>query len=158
MTTQDDGSEDDTLASPEAGLLGEAVRPVSLSPERREALFQRVLERIHAPAPPGTVTIRADEGEWTEFAPGLHRKVLRLDRKARNVTFLLRMAPGAMAPSHAHSEDEECMVLEGEVVIGDHTARAGDFHLARVGAVHRGFGTRTGCLLLIRAELETPPA
>jgi quercetin dioxygenase-like cupin family protein len=33
--------------------------------------------------------------------------------------------PGASLPAHDHPADEECLVLEGEVMLGDIVGRAG---------------------------------
>ena len=59
------------------------------------------------------------------------------------------------AVPRGHTQEEECVVLEGEVLIGEHCFRAGDVHIARPGATHVGLRTRTGCLLYIRSEI--PP-
>ena len=45
---------------------------------------------------------------------------------------------------------EECVVLEGEVWLGDVFCRAGDFHFAPAGLRHGAIRTEAGCLLYVR--------
>lgn len=63
------------------------------------------------------------------------------------------MEPGSRVPVHSHTQEEHCLVLEGEVRIGEHIMRSGDFHVALPGTAHEDFRTTTGCLLFIRAEI-----
>ena len=44
------------------------------------------------------------------------------------------------------------MELEGEVWLGDVSARAGDYHLARSGIPHGVLRTDGGCLLFLRGQ------
>ena len=116
--------------------------------------FAAVLRTIRGPEPRqdqsgGTVTVRAEEGRWREMAPGVAVKLLWLDRSSRRRAVLMRVAPGAVYPSHAHDGDEECLVLEGEVSFGELTLRAGDFHLARKGHRHPPAASPQGCVLYI---------
>ena len=62
-------------------------------------------------------------------------------------------APGASLPAHDHPADEECLVLEGEVMLGDILGRAGDYHLAPKGLPHGTITSKTGALLFIRAGI-----
>jgi quercetin dioxygenase-like cupin family protein len=126
---------------------------VPLSAALRDSLRDRVLRRVRAPAPAHTFTIRGDEGEWIRLGPLTEIKILRRDWQANNQSLLLRAAPGAVIATHAHSQEEECLVLEGEAMIGEHVLRAGDTHIALPGAIHDGLRTTTGCLLYIRSEI-----
>jgi quercetin dioxygenase-like cupin family protein len=132
--------------------LAQAIAPVELSIEERDRMRARILKRVQAPPPPGMLTLRASDGTWEEFAKGVHIKVLRDERSAGMLTYLVRMAPGAVAPRHSHTQEEHCLVLEGEVVMGDHVIRTGDWHVALPGSTHESFATKTGCLVLIRSE------
>lgn len=117
-------------------------------------LFERIKATIAARAgqPAAAKTVRAGEGRWEAIAPGVERKVLRFDRARQRVTFLVRGAPGARFPSHAHDDDEECYVLSGDLSFGPLTLRAGDFHLAVPGMAHPVGTTVGGCMLLMSAE------
>jgi anti-sigma factor ChrR (cupin superfamily) len=98
----------------------------------------------------GTFTRRAGSGIWTEMAPGLTYTVLFEDPIAKRRSILLRAQPGATYESHHHDEGyEECLVLEGDLVMGDLRLLPGDFHLAAKGSAHPNATTLSGCLLYL---------
>lgn len=143
------------LAPEDEEALAGAVKPAEMSARQRESLRERILERVRAPAPVDTFTVRAAEGEWMRTGPLSEIKLVRRDWQANNQSMLVRLAAGAEIATHTHAQEEECVVLEGEVMIGEHVFRAGDVHVALPGATHAGLRTRTGCLLYIRSEI--PP-
>jgi quercetin dioxygenase-like cupin family protein len=106
-------------------------------------------------APAGTVTIRAADMRWVAAGPGVEVKVLRHNAARRDQTVLIRMQPGAVVVGHRHTQEEECLVLEGEVFVGDHRLGAGDMHGAVAGVVHAPIRAPHGALLMIRSEM--PP-
>jgi quercetin dioxygenase-like cupin family protein len=134
--------------------LAQGLAPAELSAAQRDSMRARIRRRIDATAPPGTVTMRAQEGTWHDIAPGVARKLLREDRTAGRSTYLIRMAPGASAPSHSHRMEQHCLVLEGEVWMGEHVVRSGDWHVALPGSMHSNFSTKNRCLLLISSEIH----
>ena len=67
---------------------------------------------------------------------------------------LLRMEQGASLPAHDHPTAEECVVLEGEVWLGDVHCHAGDYHRAPRGKPHGALRTDGGCLLYVRTGGE----
>jgi quercetin dioxygenase-like cupin family protein len=95
-------------------------------------------------------TIRAGEG-WVEFMPGIEFKMLYRDETTGARSLLARLDPGVAMPAHDHGFPEECLVLQGEITIGDITVCAGDYHFAAKGARHGTLTTRTGALLFLRA-------
>jgi len=97
------------------------------------------------------ITVRADEGEWRDFAPGVQTKSLWRDSDAQSMprSMLLRLQPGARADAHAHLLDEECLMLDGEVFFGDTLLRAGDYQLAPAGTEHREVVSDVGALLFV---------
>ncbi len=112
----------------------------------------RILRRVRANAPAGTVTLRERDGEWITIAPGITSKLLRKDPAAARLSYLLRLEPGAVAPPHAHTQVEECLVLEGDVLVGEQHLGSGDWHVAMPGSSHENFRTIGGCLLFIQSE------
>lgn len=139
--------------------IGESFMPYELSSQQRESMRARIFTQIHAGPPDGTDTIRFDEGEWKTILPLVEMKVLRRDVANNNQTALYRLRPGAEFPRHRHTQEEECLVLSGEINIGDHYVREGDLHIAKPGADHPPVTTKTGALLLIRAEIfEVAPS
>jgi hypothetical protein len=72
----------------------------------------------------------------------------------RRVSSFYRFAPGAQCPPHTHHQDEECMVLDGEVFFGDCLLRAGEYQLAPTGTYHGEVMSDVGCLLFVRGARD----
>lgn len=141
----------DWLALALAGLLPQAPP----SPQRSEALRARIL----ATATAGRIrVVRAEEGDWAPFLPGIFVKTLRLDAEAGTQTTLWRIEAGASIPAHSHSHEEECLVLSGTILHDGVAYHAGDFLLASPGDKHQAFQCPDGALLLIRGERLPEPS
>ena len=145
------------LAEATLNTLSEAIKPTPLSAERKQALKTRLFSRLNAPAPEGTRTIRTDEKTWIRINPLIEIKVLRKDLKNNNQTSLWRLQPGAVIIGHSHTQEEECLVLSGEVYVGDHCVKQGDLHIASPGCTHAEISTKTGALFLVRGEIADLP-
>lgn len=143
---------DDRLAPAVVEWLTDAVSAPPLPPARKEAVWSRILQRIHAPGPAGTLTVRASEGEWIACLPGVDVRILYVDEAQNTQTALWRMQPGSVLPAHAHAVNEECLVLEGAIRSGDFVVRQGDYHLGFAGQPHPDIHSDGGALLLIRSE------
>lgn len=128
--------------------LADTAPPVTPPP----ALLGQVLAKARA-TPQGGVTVRADEGAWRQMAPGITVKLLWSDPATGRQAMLARCDPGAVFPGHEHGQDEECLVLEGEIRFGELLLRAGDFHLARAGTAHPPAVSPGGCLLYLSGAL-----
>jgi hypothetical protein len=165
------------------GALGESDRAEALRLEQSDPAFARAVadwerrlapvaplaERIAPPADlfaaierridqeyaelPGTMTFRRGARQWLRLADGVEFSVLWENHAAGRRSMLLRMQPGAIYDGHAHAEDEECLVLEGDLIFGDLHLQAGDFHLAQKGRPHPASTSRAGCLLFVNAAL-----
>jgi anti-sigma factor ChrR (cupin superfamily) len=133
--------------------LASALAPMPLDRELRERMRRRVIARA-ATQPEGTRTLRAHEGWWATFAPGVSIKLLRADTETARMTALIRMQPGSALPGHRHEQAEECLVLEGELFIGRHRLEAGDLHVAPLGTDHQPISSPAGALLLVHAQLS----
>jgi quercetin dioxygenase-like cupin family protein len=104
---------------------------------------------------PGIHVLRQDAGRWRQLPwPGVTTKLLHADRTTGFATHLLKLEPGAKYPSHHHAGVEQCLVLEGQVRIGDLLLQAGDFEKADAGTIHHVVTTDAGCLLLIIASKD----
>lgn len=101
----------------------------------------------------GGVTVRANDGEWVPLARGSEVKILLVDTLKRERSFLLRLAPGGHVPAHDHPTTEECMVLSGDMVIGDTIFYPGDFHAAIAGVKHPPLTSRNGGVIFIRGPI-----
>jgi quercetin dioxygenase-like cupin family protein len=155
MGIQPNRSDDPLVDDDVAGVLAAAVQPAELSNTERDALKRRVLARISAPAPEGTYTVRASEAPWQKVSDLVQLRVVRKDAARNNQTILIRMLPGASIVPHPHSQEEECLVLEGAVEIGEHRLYEGDMHVAGAGVKHPRIDSPLGALLMIRSEI--PP-
>ncbi len=100
------------------------------------------------------VTGGIDESALLAMAAGVETKVLWQNAALGRQSVLVRIAPGATYESHHHREDEECMVLAGDLSFGDHLLNAGDYHLARKGGTHPPASSKAGCLLFINTAWQ----
>ena len=113
-------------------------------------LFDRIVAAIDADTReiPGTQTRRAGTGVWTEMSPGVTYTVLFEDSVAKRRSILVRALPGSNYGAHFHAEGhEECLVLEGDLIMGDLKLLPGDYHLAFKGSAHPAATTASGVLL-----------
>jgi hypothetical protein len=134
--------------NPAAESLPEAKLPPDL--------WSRIERAIAAPPLAGTLTVRADRGEWIPLGRGAFLKHLHLDKKAGTRSLLLRLEPGGAVPAHEHVSMEECLVLEGEMTIAGVRFGAGDYHMAPAGVAHGELTSRSGALIFIRTGAEQP--
>ena len=136
----------DTIAALNAGGTDDG-----LTPEVATRIRHRVLERI-AQAQAGHLTVHPGPSGWKPFSAGVQIKVLHRDGDA--MSYLLKLAPGATLAAHRHRMDEECIVLEGRLRIGQElVVEAGGFHLARQGALHSVIGSDEGAIVFLRGAV-----
>jgi quercetin dioxygenase-like cupin family protein len=132
--------------------IAEALRPAELSSAQRDSMRDRIAARTRTVH---TQTVRGGDVEWQSPWPNVFVKVLRQEADSNLQMVLFRIEPGGVVPAHEHTKEEECLVLEGEILIGDHRVAAGDLHIARAGAAHGDITTQTGALVMVRSEI--PP-
>jgi anti-sigma factor ChrR (cupin superfamily) len=149
---------DERLPEDAAAALAESITPVAPAPERSAWLRARIVARARAQgaaSPPSETLVfaRTGEGEWRDVLPGVRMRVLHVDAERNVQSSLLRLAPGAGLPTHAHNRDEECIVLEGDLRVGEHAFGPGDWHLVRAGVDHVPIRTDRGALLFLRGEI-----
>ena len=130
-------------------LLVPTLAPIEPPPARRAALRTELLARVRADR--DFVTVQRDDGTWRAAMPGIEMKILHDHGDSQS--YMLRLAPGATIPAHAHATEELCIVLEGDVQLGGIEASAGTYHLAMPRTSHREITTRNGCVLFLRSNL-----
>ncbi|MEZ5448055.1 MAG: cupin domain-containing protein [Thiolinea sp.] len=138
--------------------LAESQEAVEVPPQRQARMRQTILEQVaqeSACLVPGFETIRAAEGEWIAPAPGARIKILHQDHDTGAISYLARLEPGFRMPGHDHPVAEECVMLEGELWMGDLHLKAGDYHYAAAGVRHGTLYTETGALAFLKGAL--PP-
>ena len=101
-------------------------------------LFDTILDALDAELP-GTLTRRA--------GTGVTYTVLFDDPAAKRRSMGVRALPGSTYESLHDQGHEECLVLEGDLMIGDLKLFAEVFHLAAKGSSHPTATTVSGCLL-----------
>lgn len=124
------------------------LEPDPPAPEVEARIKRRLLRAIAADATSRHLTVPPGDDGWQPFAPGLDLKVLH--EAGGIMSYLLRLAPGASIPPHRHPVDEECVVLEGELRIGELVVPTGGFHLARADAMHERIHSERGALIFLR--------
>ena len=152
--------------------LAGALQPATPAPDTRAALLKRidapaepapaesplrrvVAESLAAAEPSQALVIRrAAEAAWqVGEMPGVSIRVLFADPDRNHFTALVRMAAGTSYPRHIHRGPEECLVLEGDLRVGDTVLGPGDYQRAPEGSRHGVQSTEQGCLLLITSSL-----
>lgn len=91
-----------------------------------------------------------DEG-WVEVQDGLYQKDLWTDGTV--ASRFLRIAADARIAGHSHPLEEECMMLSGDIFLGDILLQEGDYHLAPAGSEHLEITSDTGALLFVRGAV-----
>lgn len=144
------------------GQLALALPSLEPPSEARDRLLSRIRQTVgdqgEPPAEPAACSlepfnsIRANEGVWIEWSPGIHIKPLYISTERNYSTTLVRLAPGAVYPGHRHLGTEELFIVEGECDIDGRHFKAGDYHRAEQGSLHRVTRTDRGCVLLIIAN------
>jgi anti-sigma factor ChrR (cupin superfamily) len=138
--------------APLAAALPEVAPPPDLL-ARLEARVRREQRRR-----PVEATVFAEEGAWEAVAIGVRIKVLSIDAEAGTRSFLLSMDAGTRLPAHRHASVEECMMISGDLVLGDLALKAGDYHRIAAGTHHPTGFSRTGCIAFIRGDTEVQAA
>jgi anti-sigma factor ChrR (cupin superfamily) len=159
------------LATFEAAIAAIAYTtpPMSVAPDLKDRLFQRIAELPPTPAEPADLEpIVADsiennpppfivhygEVKWRHFrSPGISIGNLYIDKEKREITCLMRLEPGVIFPPHRHAGPEEIFVLEGDLTVEGERCDRGDYVRSVPGSAHSPF-TEGGCLLLIKASTD----
>ena len=89
---------------------------------------------------------------WVSTSPGV--EVMKLCGDQQVVTMLVRFAVGASVADHRHSIDEDCLVLQGEMFLGDVLLRQSDYQLAPAGGSHFGEMSDVGVTFYLHGGLD----
>lgn len=125
------------------------------APDIEQAARRRLMHRIAADSTPHHLTHHAGPDGWQALSDGVEFKLLN-EAQDGTLSYLLRLQPGAELPPHRHPVDEECVVLDGEVNIGDLHVGAGSYHLGRRGVFHDTVRTDGGAVLFLRGAPPDP--
>lgn len=112
--------------------------------------WHQATARSSAPGDP-----RARPSSWRAVAPGVQVRMLCgvMTGDQPVASMMVRLAPGAQAGSHGHEVDETCLMLEGDLFLGDILLQAGDFQLAPAGTRHVDVTSDAGCLFYFHGDV-----
>lgn len=159
------GDEFDTLDAAVLALTADfpAVEP---PPSVKQQLFDRL---DAAPPPHPTLDEQraaADKLSALQFSfreeavyqfshmPGVTARLLHLDSTTKRFSAIVKLEPGSRIPPHHHDGLEECLVLEGELILGTVRMRPGDYQWAEDGSDHVEQWTDVGATVLISGPLS----
>ena len=115
------------------------------------SMFKEVLGGLLPKNHKNSQSIKNNPGGWVEVQLGLFQKDLWTDGTVASRFF--RIEPGTEIEGHFHPLDEECMMLSGDIFLGDILLQEGDYHLATAGSEHLEIVSDTGALLFVRGAV-----
>jgi quercetin dioxygenase-like cupin family protein len=124
--------------------LTAGILPVAPPPQLKATILEQI-------ATPKGFTFRFADNASFRPTPvaGITYRLLSRDHEQNRVTCLLRLAPGARLPAHTHPGVEECVVLEGTVMVGQIRMHAGDYQRAEADSEHLEQWSDTGALVYL---------
>lgn len=149
------GPRDYMIRERDAGLVlqaGPAGTEVYVRQRRAEARLPALEAHWWELARGRARLVQHERRRWSVVSPGVEVLALWGDREV--VSMLVRFAPGASVPNHHHALDEDCLVLDGEMFLGDILLRAGDYQLAPAGGGHWGETSDVGVLFFFHGALD----
>jgi anti-sigma factor ChrR (cupin superfamily) len=135
------------------------------------ALRDKVLARIEAlgavqksAVPPPMAALaglnfvtEAASHDWKPLpVPGTYIKLLSLEKERGYAVLLGKLDAGARYPAHVNAGPEDFFILTGDLVVGERTLNAGDFHHAAAGSQHTENFSVGGCTLLAVLTTDDP--
>ena len=86
---------------------------------------------------------------YGSVVPGMSWHKITYSTEAGQGTYVLKMNPGTKSLSHTHTNYEEFLMLDGELIDVDNKVfKKGDFVTYEPGSTHSSY-TKNGCLLLV---------
>ena len=135
-----------------AMAIGAHLQP---RPRGRPDLYPRIRDEIgFAPA---HAFFAAAGGDWRVLAERVYLKVLTRDERTGVSSYLVRYSPGTSFPVHPQRSVEECMLISGDLRIGDIDMRPGDLQIAVPGLQHGPLISQGGALVFVRGVLSRVP-
>ena len=144
------GSRHGRISSRSGGLA--YLRGSSLGNAR--ATLGELIRGLLPGAGPATHTVHAADDGWEVIADGVEQKSLW--GAGDVVSCFYRLAAGGQLPAHAHTHEEECVLLAGDAYFGDILVRTGEFHLAPAGSAHGEISSEHGALAFVRGHSFVP--
>lgn len=159
MNNNNNDNSDTVLDDDILEMLALAHEPVemdsSLVSKIKGNLMQKITKSKESEAEGFLTIANSDSDGWIEAFPGGSFKVLKGDPSIPNslLSYLIKLKPGFKTEGHDHPFDEETLMLEGDLTLGDKTFYAGDYHFAAAGSSHGNVSTKSGCIAFMRGAL-----
>jgi quercetin dioxygenase-like cupin family protein len=96
--------------------------------------------------------VSAGDTGWEPLRQGVSIKPLHT--VGERISMLVRFEPGARVPAHGHGLTEKCLMVEGELFLGDVLLREGEFQYAPAGSEHGELFSDVGCLLFFSGAID----
>lgn len=90
------------------------------------------------------------------FPPGIHYKMLSLDKETGACTMTVQLDAGYKQPPGFSCSDVELLLMEGSFQLGDQRCRPGHYMFVPAGVSLPALSTETGCLLLLMYNQSEP--
>ena len=89
--------------------------------------------------------------------PGMNWHKITYSKDTGLGTYILKMDPGAKSLPHEHTNYEEFLMLDGELIDPDNKVfKKGDFVTFEPGSSHSSY-TKSGCLILVFQRSKNKP-
>ncbi len=95
---------------------------------------------------------RASDMAWEPLRRGVQIKPLYAE--GERISMLVQFEPGASVPAHDHGHGEACLMVAGDLFLGDVLLREGDFQFAPGGTGHGELQSDVGCVLYFHGAID----
>lgn len=146
-----------------AAMLAYQVDALPMASDLKARLFQRLAEVDRETAKEqaseddaiATLLEQAKSADWEPYlpTPGVQFAKVWTDLEARRAECFVRSFGQVKFPEHRHGGDEEIVILDGDLAIGDRIYQKGDRVYSEAGTTHQP-ETRKGCTLFLRTSLD----
>ncbi|WP_262694141.1 cupin domain-containing protein [Kordiimonas aquimaris] len=127
-----------------------------LVPKYLWGVIDRKIAKNNKVFPNGIEAVYREKGDWWPLTAGVMVKSLYIDNDTQTESFLMKFTPGSSVETHSHDGfTEECMVMEGDIILGDIRFAPGDFHVAKPDSTHPSLWSEKGGVLFVRSKRVT---
>lgn len=99
-----------------------------------------------------SVTVPTSAEGWEPLRPGVLLKPLF--GVGERVSMLARLDKGGSVPTHAHTCAEECLMVQGDMFLGDVLLLEGEYQWAPGGSNHEMLHSDVGCVVFIHGAVD----
>ena len=94
---------------------------------------------------------------YGSIIPGMSWHKITYSKETGQGTYILKMEPGAKSLAHEHTNFEEFLMLDGELIDPDNKVlKKGNFITYEPGSTHSSY-TKDGCLILVFMREKNKP-